>query len=59
MAFSGTQHKRSKTVTGSELIEKVSSSFNFLGLETACFENRHGRKTNKIPIHVCEQLEDV
>jgi hypothetical protein len=59
MAFSGTQHKRSKIVTGSELIEKVSSDFNFLGREIACFENRHGRKTNQIPIHLCEQLEDV
>jgi hypothetical protein len=34
MAFSGTQHKRSKIVTSSELIEKV-SSFNFVGCETA------------------------
>jgi hypothetical protein len=52
MAFSGTKYKISKIVTGSELIEKV-SSFNFLGCEIAYLENRDMEgKVTKFQ-HVC------
>jgi hypothetical protein len=50
MAFSGTQHKRSKIVTGSELSEKV-SSFNFVGCETAYLKNRD--KKGKLNSNAC------
>jgi hypothetical protein len=54
MAFSGTKYKISKIVTGSELIEKV-SSFNFLGCEIAYLENRgmEGKVTKFQHVCVC------